>query len=322
MAYSNLTEMVEDVAGAIRDKDGTNALIPVADFGDRIRTIPSGGVWIIPKPDENVVGNYYVALAYGDLGSDQASSNISIAYGNASTVTSGGLAGAIEVRTISCFTNTALTTPITISATQLVGLWFGSLFNATSLPTSFLGYCRSFNQPLDIPSPVNTINNALLTQCTAFNQPITLPSTLTTIGETFVNCQAFNQPLVIPNSVTKIGSSFLSGASSFNSPLVLSTNLQSLGLAFLTGAYSFNQPLTIPSSVNSFLGNILQNTHNFTSLLTYNSSVYPTGNTLYTTFASAPMYTKGVPVTGTGAVGLMSAFPNSSSSPYRNLRLV
>jgi hypothetical protein len=35
--------MVQDVADAIREKDGSSELIPVADYGAKIRAIPTGG---------------------------------------------------------------------------------------------------------------------------------------------------------------------------------------------------------------------------------------------------------------------------------------
>ncbi|MDR1001671.1 MAG: leucine-rich repeat domain-containing protein [Oscillospiraceae bacterium] len=43
MAYNTLTDMVQDVADAIREKDGSSELIPVADYGAKIRAIPTGG---------------------------------------------------------------------------------------------------------------------------------------------------------------------------------------------------------------------------------------------------------------------------------------
>ena len=42
--YNTLTDLVTDVANAIREKDNTSASIPVAVYGDRIRAIPQEGV--------------------------------------------------------------------------------------------------------------------------------------------------------------------------------------------------------------------------------------------------------------------------------------
>jgi len=44
MTYTTLVDMVTDMADAIREKYNTSALIPVANYGDRIREIPQEGV--------------------------------------------------------------------------------------------------------------------------------------------------------------------------------------------------------------------------------------------------------------------------------------
>jgi hypothetical protein len=74
--YSTLTEMTTDVADAIRLKDGTAIAIPVQDFGDRIRAIPSGGeetphpespLWQRPldRPDVPEIENDSIILLFG-----------------------------------------------------------------------------------------------------------------------------------------------------------------------------------------------------------------------------------------------------------------
>ena len=121
-----------EIADAIREKKGSTESIVANDFAQEIRSIGGGSdVWIIPKPDESVVGNYYIALAYGSLGKDEASSDITIVYGNATTRTE--LSGTGNPRVINCFTDIALTISVQILNVQLVGLWFGSNFIDTIL---------------------------------------------------------------------------------------------------------------------------------------------------------------------------------------------
>ena len=165
-------------------------------------------VWLIPQPDESKVGAYYLALAHGTLGVDEASSDISIVYGNAGTMTN--LCGTLSPRSINCFTDTALTVPTTIASTQIVGVWFGSLFNDTSIGNYFLNNYYAFNQPLTIPNSITSIGGYFMNNCYAFNQPLTIPNSITSIGGYFMNsCYAFNQPLTISSGVTSIGNSFL-----------------------------------------------------------------------------------------------------------------
>ena len=71
MKYNTLIEMRDDVGNAIREKDGTSGLIPVQNFGDRIRAIPqSGGGWTRPKErpavkEDSDVNNNEIYMLFG-----------------------------------------------------------------------------------------------------------------------------------------------------------------------------------------------------------------------------------------------------------------
>ena len=284
-------------------KNGEEVKLAYQD-GELIYTNASSGggsnVWIIPKPDENIVGSYYIALAYGTLGADEASSDITIVYGD--SITLANLSSTSEPRTVKCFTDATLTTVITLNNLQILGLWFGSLYagtsigsllfgcyafnqpltipsNVTSIGNYFMKNCYAFNQSLTIPSSVTSIGNYFLSDCRSFNKPLTIPSSVTSIGIYFMyNCCAFNQPLTIPNSVTNIASYFLDTCYSFNQLLTIPSSVTSIDGAFMQSCVAFNQPLMVPSSVTSIGSNFLNGCHAFNQLLTIPSSVKSIGS--------------------------------------------
>jgi len=62
--YATLNAVGSDVADAIREKDGTSALIPVSDFGNRIRAIPQGGsgeTAVAPKRSAGIIPFHGIA---------------------------------------------------------------------------------------------------------------------------------------------------------------------------------------------------------------------------------------------------------------------
>jgi len=148
-----------------------------------------------------------------------------------------------------------------------------------------------------------------------------LPSNLSSIGSTFLyNCYSFNQLLTLPSNLSSIGDYFLYYCYSFNQPLTLPSSLSSIGSYFLNRCYSFNQPLTLPSNLTS-IGDYFLNSCFSLSVVVYNASVYPTDNNSLSQTTNSKTSTSGagIIVYGTKRAELMSALPNSTSSPYRKL---
>ena len=193
----------------------------------------------------------------------------------------------------------------------------------TSIGSTFLNGCYSFNQPLTIPSGVTVIYSSFLNNCSSFNQPLVIPSTVTSIDNYFLNsCISFNQPLVIPSTITSIDNYFLNNCSSFNQPLVIPSTITSIGSTFLSSCHSFNQPLVIPSTITSIGNNVLYNCYSLTNV-EYNASVYPTDNTSFAQGVNnKPSSTgTGILITGTHASDLKASLPDRTESPYRKLVL-
>jgi hypothetical protein len=95
----------------------------------------------------------------------------------------------------------------------LKGFAFGSEFDLSSIRSYFLSGCTSFNQPLTIPTCVQSIGDFFLQSCISFNQPLIISNSVHSIGRFFLcNCGVFKHHLVIPNSVDTIGAEFLSGS--------------------------------------------------------------------------------------------------------------
>ena len=171
-------------------------------------------------------------------------------------------------------------------------------------------------------SSATSIGSSFLQNCYSFNQPLTIPSSATSIGNNFLqNCYSYIQPLTIPSSVTSIGNSFLYGCYSYSQPLTIPSSVTSIGSYFLQNCYSFNQPLTIPSSVTNIGLGFLYYCYSFTDLV-YEASVFPTDNSSLSQNINTKTdatYGTGIKVTGAGTDGLLAALPNRTSSPYRKL---
>lgn len=167
----------------------------------------------------------------------------------------------------------------TFYSDEVVGIQFGTSFNASSFSERTLGYFTNLNQPLTIPRTVTSIGAYFLANCCAFNQPLTIPNTVTSIGTYFLStCYSFNQPLTIPNTVTSIEANFLNTCYSFNQPLTISNTATSIGDSFLSGCSSFDQPLTIPNTVTSIGTNFLYNCYSFNQPMTSPNTVTSIGN--------------------------------------------
>ena len=199
---------------------------------------------------------------------------------------------------------------------NLVTLDMTYAMSITEINSNFLYSCRSFNQPISLPSSVETVGQYFMPYCSSFNQPVALPSSLTSIGTYFLtDCSVFNQPIVIPDgitsiqnsflerciafnqtitipaSVTSIGDKFLRYCDAFDSPIIFApgSRLTSIGEYFLDGnsSYSggtytpkgnFNQPLTLPDSLTTLGGYFLRLQPKFNSKLVLPNSLRTIGS--------------------------------------------
>lgn len=159
------------------------------------------------------------------------------------------------------------------SSVKKISSYFLSSCFAGVIGTKVVG----FNQPITIPSSVESIGedflygdgafnssvtfecnikeipDAFLTGCTRFNKPITIPSSVTKIGDYFLyTCQSFDQPLTIPDGVTSLGSSFLSRCLSFNQDITFGPNIKHIGINLMYYCAEMVKTVTIdcdPSQV-------------------------------------------------------------------------
>ena len=67
--------------------------------------------------------------------------------------------------------------------------------------------CKSFNQPITIPSNV-TGCMSMFNGCTSFNQNVILHNNIKSFASMFSGCTSFNQPIELPLSVTSCGQMF------------------------------------------------------------------------------------------------------------------
>lgn len=190
-------------------------------------------------------------------------------------------------------------------------------------------FCYGFTKLTGLSMPDNgiiSIGSSFLGNCRSFNQPIVLPSGLTTIFADFLSgCDSFNSLISIPQSVTDIKSNFLVGAVSFNQPLTLPSGLSRIELGFMQACYGFNQPLSLPSSLTSVMAKFMYLCTSFTGPLNIGSlSVDIFGASEYTlamAVSYAVSYVTGITVSGNNASAFLLRFPNHHSVPYRNLKL-
>lgn len=201
------------------------------------------------------------------------------------------------------------------------------------IPSNF---CQTANnlEKLTLPSTIKYIGD----YCFMYNS-ITHPVNLENVAYIGANFLAysstFNQPINLPNIVI-IGGGFLYNDTSFNSSVTIGNKLISLGASFLRSCTAFAQPsVTIPSSIeyryptSAALGMyFMSNCNNFSGTLICNAPTAASGltlasdvNTLSTTSSTAAMYTTGITLTGTSAQAWKDAFPDRSTSPYRQLIL-
>ena len=215
---------------------------------------------------------------------------------------------------------------------------------------NFLRECTSLNVPIVFTEGLLVIGDNMLMNCFVFDSDIVLPSTLTYIGHEFLTNAAFNKELALPDSLLKInsgflrntrfnnkirlpqflkeiGSDFFNSSKAFNQAIRLPNTLELIGQGFMANCLAFNQDITVPTSVGFVGEGFLQNCNNYISTITVLNQSKAWRNTLEQTLSvatsTAPAYVTGISVTGSGAIGLMSVFPNltGSTGRYRNLRL-
>jgi hypothetical protein len=290
---SDVTNDIDDIKAVIPttasatnklvDEDSMNSALEdmTAITAALVAQIGTGGgnffpdVWQIPKPDEAVVGDYFIAVAYGTLGEDEASSDVEFGY----LTTIAALTSATVPRAVTLRQNPALSTPSrTISQEAVVGVWFGSLFTATTLGDGFLNNCTAFNQPLEIPEGVTSIGLTFLNGCRSFNSVVTLPDSLEIIGNNFMqNCTAYNKPFRFPNNLTSVGSNFMMTCVRFNQPITTPVSLTTTPTTFLTGCNSFDSVVTIPEGTTNIGSSFLVNCISYNQPLTIPDTVTQIG---------------------------------------------
>lgn len=174
----------------------------------------------------------------------------------------------------------------------------------TSIPTYFLNRATYLDRVDISEASLTAIPSSVLTSCTTLNSPITLPATVTRIDDSFMRyCTAFNQPITLHEGITYVGHSFL--ACSNNTPGTFSQNI--------------SLPSTLRELGRSFLYNQANMTGEVNVGLLADTVAIESNYTLSASEISSPAYTTGIKIAGANRAAWLTRFPNSSSSPYRNL---
>ena len=140
-----------------------------------------------------------------------------------------------------------------------------------------------------------------------------------TIGTNYIFIESTSTDLPYFSSTTTLWNGIYSHQGL--NTLVSNFSSTSIGDYFLRECYAFNQPLTIPSSVTSIGAFFLYSCFSLSTII-YESSTYPTdSNALAQTSNTKTdqINGSGIIVYGTNRTGLLTALPNSTSSPYRYL---
>lgn len=181
--------------------------------------------------------------------------------------------------------------------------------DVVSIGDNFMRGCSKYNQVVTFTtdSKCKTIGSFFMAYCPMFNEGGTnnyLRVPAQTIGNRFLsNDTAYSKSVYISNAVT-IGTYFLAECTSFNSYFAIPSTLTSLGVGFMykmganLGAVSCGADASIISGSNAA-----------STVLTAVSD-------------SVPAYTTGIQITGTYKDSWRNAFPDSTSSPYRKLRVL
>lgn len=195
---------------------------------------------------------------------------------------------------------------------------FGS--QPTTTPQFFLSGCTNLTSvDMTEATGITTVTKGFLTSCSALTTITAFPSGVTSIGDNFMeNCPSFNSPLDFSH-VTTFGMYFMSRCYAFNQYVDLSSAV-TIGGSFLYACVAFSQSLTIPSTVTSVGLAFMYSTRGVTEL-TINSNITPDANTntLSADLNTAPMYTTGITLKGTGRSNWLTALPNRDTRPYRKL---
>lgn len=210
---------------------------------------------------------------------------------------------------------------LTITNTKITGVTIAD--GVQYIPSSFMAFCSNLTT-VNLPSSIHYIGDAVFNRCN-ITSTINLENVVS-IGGNFLAFNAnFNSPISVPKAEI-IGDYFMRNCTIFNSALTLPANAYKIGSYFLYNCNAFAQSLTLPELQS--IANIvnpgtyfMENCHNFVGPLVCNC---PNGtssdtHTLSTNDSTSVMYTTGVTLTGTYASNWKTAFPDRTSSPYRNL---
>ena len=207
----------------------------------------------------------------------------------------------------------------------------------------FLAGCYAFNQPIDLSSTtINLIGTYFMYMAKSFNSTLKFPTTCTSLGTYFLAGitgttstsytnmlygMSFNQPLET-SKITTFGNNFMANQLSFNQPISLAS-CTTIGTNFMLNCSSFAQPMTVPSTVTSIGASFMLNVIP-ARVMTVETTTTPPNTALTITNttntsaptqldSTAPAYAEGITLYGSQRNAWITALPNSSSSPWRNL---
>lgn len=151
-----------------------------------------------------------------------------------------------------------------------------------------------------LSSKVTSLPNYFLQRCTYLDYMDISTTKITRIPNYFLyECANFNVAFEFPTSLTRIGYDFLRKCTSFNQNITLPSTLVAIGTSFLECVDNMTKTVNV-GSLNS----------NIITASTYSFSA---------TNSSKAAYTIGIKIAGSNRAAWLSKFPNSTSTPHRNL---
>lgn len=135
-------------------------------------------------------------------------------------------------------------------------------------------------------------------------------------------CTYISMGINIPNNITTIGDHVMRDMS-FNALITLPATLKTIGKYFMYNTKSYCQSLTIPSGVTSVGANFFRNANDYEDRLIIScpaTAFVSDAYTLASETSTAPIYVTGVMIAGISSINFRDRFPNSTTSPYRNLK--